>query len=169
VPVAELFACALAIVAVWMLIAARRASTLIASDVGVAGAVTLRSGRLRLVGRPDEIHRERGTGRVYPIEVKPSRRANVLYDSDRLQLGAYLVLSRETYGRRFAGYGIVRYATGDFRVALTPELEREVVHVAAAVRRARGAANVRRDHGVLGKCRACAQRVRCAEALVSIG
>ncbi len=168
-PVAELLACALAIIAVWMLVAARRTSTLIASDVGVTRAVTLRSERLRLVGRPDEVHRERGTGRIYPVEVKPSRRADVLYDSDRLQLGAYLVLVREAYGRQFAGYGIVRYATGDFRVALTPELEREVVHVAEAVRRARGAANVRRDHGVLGKCRACAQRVRCTEAIVSIG
>jgi CRISPR/Cas system-associated exonuclease Cas4 (RecB family) len=159
----------LAILGAITLMAARRQSTLVASDLGLREPVTLRSEARRLVGRPDEIHRDRRTGRLYPIEVKPRRRSDVLYDSDRLQLGAYLVLAREAYGRRFAGYGIVRYATRDFTVVLTPELEREVNRIADAVRRARAAPDVHRDHQVSAKCRACAQRLRCDEALASIG
>lgn len=159
----------LALGAVIALVAARRQSTLVASDLGLRDPVTLRSETRRLVGRPDEIHRDRQTGKLYPIEVKPRRRSDVLHHSDRLQLAVYLVLAREAYGRRFAEYGIVRYATRDFTVVLTPELEREVALIADAVRRARAARDVHRDHQVAAKCRACAQRSRCVEALASIG
>jgi CRISPR-associated exonuclease Cas4 len=144
----------------------RAASVVVASDVGVEAATTLRDPTLQIYGRPDYLVRERGRGRVYPVELKPSRAATALYDSDALQLAAYMLLAEQHYGAAFAGYGIVRYRSAEFRVPLTAELRERCVAAAAAVRAARRAATVHRDHERAAKCRACAVRSACDERLV---
>jgi CRISPR/Cas system-associated exonuclease Cas4 (RecB family) len=100
-----------------------------------------------------------------PIEVKPSRRSRRLYESDAVQLGAYLVALRATYGERAARHGEVRYASASFRVELTGALEARVREVIAAVRAGRSASVVHRSHEVPARCANCPVRERCDERL----
>ena len=117
---------------------------LISSDLGLDAIppAALSDQALRLRGRPDLLLRERGRRRVYPVEVKPTRDSPTLYASDALQLAAYMVLTEATYGSEFAGYGIVRYRSGEFRVELTPDLKRRCLDVVEAVRAARQSVGV---------------------------
>ena len=146
----------------------RTASPIIGSDVGVAGIAALpllEDPVTRIRGRPDYLVRERRRRFVYPIELKPTRTSATLYDSDVLQLAAYMLLTEAQYGAQFAGYGIVRYRSTEFRVAFTPELRRRCVVAADGVRAARAAADVHRSHEVAAKCGACAVRGACTEVL----
>jgi hypothetical protein len=76
-----------------------------------------------------------------------------------------MVLTEKAYGRDFAGYGIVRYRTAEFRVELTPEHRRRCLVALDGVRAARRAASVHRSHHVAAKCRGCAVRESCGEAI----
>ena len=142
-------------------------ASLIASDVGVGASVLLRHELLGLCGKPDYIlEREVGGRRVLiPVEVKPKRRSNRLYDSDRVQIGAYLVALRDTMPDRASRTGYVRYAGRTFEVVLTPDLEREIEELVAAVRRGRGASGMHRSHNVRARCRTCSVREHCDESL----
>lgn len=137
----------------------------VSSDVGPEPSQTLVEPVLRLRGRPDYLVRE-AAGMV-PIEIKPTRRATSLYESDRTQLGTYLLLVRATYPDVFAGYGRVRYAEAAFEVPLTTDLAARVIAIANAIRRAREVPppGVHRSHDIPAKCRACAVRTVCGEAL----
>jgi CRISPR/Cas system-associated exonuclease Cas4 (RecB family) len=106
-----------------------------------------------------------GDALLVPIEVKPSRRAGRLYESDETQLGAYLIALRATHGARAASHGYVRYAARTFRVELTAALERRVRTIVAAVRAGRSAAVVHRSHDVPARCVHCPVRERCDERL----
>jgi hypothetical protein len=112
----------------------------------------------RIRGRPDYLLRHK-KGPI-PIELKPLRTSRTLYESDRLQIATYLML---TPG---APYGIVRYKDTTFRVYLTKELEARCLAIAQEVRAARRATVVHRTHNVPAKCRACAHKAACGEALV---
>src|SRR5206468_9768164 len=94
---------------------------LIGADDSDLGLVTLRSERLGLVGRPDQILR---VGRSYiPVEQKPSARR--LYPSHAMQ-AAQCILLQEVYGVR-PPYGVVVLSGGRAeRVAFTLQLERAV-------------------------------------------
>ena len=143
------------------------APVVVASDTGAAPGVLLRDPALGLRGRPDYLIEERtanGTVLV-PIEVKPTRRSTRLYESDAVQLGAYLLALRATYGERAARYGEVRYAGRSFRVELTPALERRVGAIVASVRAGRSAAVVHRSHEVPARCASCPVRESCDERL----
>jgi CRISPR/Cas system-associated exonuclease Cas4 (RecB family) len=140
----------------------------VASDTGVAPSLLLRDDRLGLSGKPDYLLAE-GRGdqvRITPLEIKPTRRASHLYESDELQLGVYLVLTRTAYGDRAAGHGYVQYAASTFRVQLTTALEQRIARVVTSIRAGRGAAVVHRSHDVPAKCAGCAMRVHCDESLV---
>lgn len=141
----------------------------IASDTGAAASVLLRDPALGLRGRPDYLLEERdanGDARLVPVEVKPSRRSARLYESDALQLGAYLLALRATYGaERAAAHGYVRYAERTFRVELTAALEGRVRAIVAAVRAGRAATIVHRSHDVAARCVRCPVRDRCDERL----
>jgi CRISPR/Cas system-associated exonuclease Cas4 (RecB family) len=137
----------------------------IASDVGLERSATLEDSKLRIRGRPDYLLREPASGRIYPVEVKPSRTSRTLQESDALQLGVYMLLTAAQYGAAFAGYGVVRYRSGEFRLAFTPELRDRCIAAAEAVRAARRARTVHRDHTVRAKCGRCGVRRRCGEAL----
>ncbi|HZS61886.1 MAG TPA: Dna2/Cas4 domain-containing protein [Gemmatimonadaceae bacterium] len=112
----------------------------------------------RIRGRPDYLLRHKKG--VIPVELKPLRTSKTLYESDRLQIATYLMLVRT------APYGIVRYKETTFRVYLTKELEARCLKVADEIRAARRATVVHRTHNVPPKCRACAHKAACGEALV---
>lgn len=159
---------ALLLVIAWLLArttGVRAAAPLIASDVGIEVPDTLVDPALRLRGRPDYLVRERGRGRIYPVEVKPTRASQTLYESDALQLAAYMMLTEVVHGTAFAGYGLVRYRSVEFRVPLDADLRGRCLAAAAGVRAARAATAVHRSHNVAVKCRACAVRFACDEAL----
>jgi CRISPR/Cas system-associated exonuclease Cas4 (RecB family) len=143
----------------------RLGAAVVGSDVGIGQPVSLSDTALGLCGRPDLLLRERGRRRIYPVEVKPTRDSSTLYQSDALQLAAYMLLAESSYGTSFAGYGIVRYRSAEFRVTLSPELRRQCLEAAEGVRAARRASSVHRSHRVVGKCHACAVRTKCDEAL----
>jgi CRISPR/Cas system-associated exonuclease Cas4 (RecB family) len=135
------------------------------SDVDGESTDTLEDPGLRLRGRPDYLLRERGRQRFYPVEVKPARESTTLYEGDVLQLAAYMLLVEARYGRAFAGYGIVRYRSSEFRVPLTADLRRRCLAAVDGIRVARGTSDVHRSHSIAARCRRCAVRAHCAEAL----
>jgi CRISPR-associated exonuclease Cas4 len=139
----------------------------ISTDVGPEPGEMLIDPTLGLRGRPDYLIRE--AAGLVPIEIKPMRAASALYESDRVQIGAYLLLVRATYPGMFAGYGRVRYRNQTFVVPLTPELETLCATTAAAVRAARQSSDVHRTHAIAAKCRSCAMRPACSEALPAVG
>ena len=143
-------------------------STVVASDVGVGTSMLLRHELLGICGKPDYLlEREAGGRRVLvPLEVKPKRRSSRLYDSDRIQIGAYLVALRDGFPQLASRTGYVRYADRTFEVSLTPDLEREIERLVAAVRRSRRASAMNRSHNIRARCRACSMREHCDEALI---
>lgn len=146
---------------------AQTRSVVIASDVGTQRSILLRDPPLGIRGRPDYLFRTDVGDRevLVPLEVKPTRHSDRLYDSDRVQIGAYLLALRGTFPDRASDVGYVRYADRTFQVQLTPALEREVGQIAAAVREGRRAAVLHRSHNIGARCRACPMRQRCDEAL----
>jgi CRISPR-associated exonuclease Cas4 len=109
--------------------AGRRDGALVATDL--SGDLTLRSERLRLIGRPDLLRRT-ADGRTVPIELKhrPAPR-NGPYRSHEVQLWAYCLLIEEATGVP-PPYGVLRYADGEFRVPWDAAARTELL----AVRRA---------------------------------
>jgi CRISPR/Cas system-associated exonuclease Cas4 (RecB family) len=142
-------------------------SAIIASDTGLAWILIVRDEEIGVCGKPDYVIEEEIRGRrlLVPVEVKPTRRSRRLYDSDRLQLGVYLLGLRALAGDGAADFGYVRYAAVGFEVRLTPELEREVRRIAQTIRLGRTADTLHRTHGIPARCRACAVRQNCDESL----
>ena len=145
----------------------RGAATVVASDTGAGASVLLTDPVLGLRGRPDYLLEETiSGGRVLvPLEVKPTRRSLRLYDSDEIQLAAYLLAARATFGSEAAEYGYVNYAAKSFRVELTEDLEGRVRTIVAAIRAGRSSEFVRRTHRVRARCARCALREVCDQAL----
>lgn len=143
-------------------------SVVIASDVGTERSILLRDPTLGIRGKPDYLLESEVDGRrvLVPLEVKPTRRSRRLYDSDRVQIGAYLLALRGTFPDRASDVGYVRYADQTFGVRLTTELEQEVEHIAETVRRGRHAHVLHRSHNIGARCRACPVRGACDEALL---
>jgi hypothetical protein len=76
----------------------------VAADDSQLGSLTLRADRVGLVARPDHLV-QIGGGIVIPIEQKP--RAQRLYQSHLLELGAQLVVVEERFGPRPPYGGVV--------------------------------------------------------------
>ena len=140
---------------------------IIASDTGVAPPMVVRDPSLGICGAPDYILDVDLAGRrqLAPVEVKPRRRSPRLYESDRLQVGAYLLGLRAVAGDRASPVGYVRYETTHFEVTLTKELEQRIAATVSAIRRGRSAAVVHRSHNSAARCRGCAVRALCDESL----
>lgn len=115
-------------------------------------------------GRPDYLLRHNEG--LIPVELKPLRTSKTLYESDRLQIGTYLMLVRATNPGARVPYGVVRYKETTFRVYLTEDLEARCLAVAGQVRAARRSTTVHRTHNIPPKCRACAHKAACGESLV---
>jgi CRISPR-associated exonuclease Cas4 len=112
------------------ILAARRErarGALVAIDAGAA--MTLRSARYRLSGRPDVLRRL-PDGRVVPVELK-SRAAPARGPpgSHRVQVAAYCLLVEESTGVA-PPYGLLEYADGrEFRVPWDAAAKAEVVRL----------------------------------------
>jgi CRISPR-associated exonuclease Cas4 len=133
----------------------RARGELVAIDAGAA--VTLRSARYRLSGRPDVLRRL-PDGRVVPIELK-SRAAppHGPPASHQVQVAAYCLLVEETTGRA-PPYGLLQYGDGaEFRVPWNAEVRAELLRLRASLDRPYdGRATPSR-----AKCARCAWRPVC--------
>lgn len=148
------------------------AGDVIYSDTGVEEAVEapLISRRYGLVGRPDYLVQMQDAGRriVVPLEVKKRARPTPEHQHPGhvLQLAAYCMLVEEVHGVT-PPYGLLRYADGTLRIPFTEELRSEVLAAADAIRRARSAPAVHRQHEDARRCVWCGYRHACGgEALV---
>ena len=135
--------------------------SVVGSDTGAAPRMLVREPSLGLRGRPDYVLEDGAPNerRLCPLEVKATRHSHRVYESDELQIGAYLVALRGTVGASAGSTGYVRYASGTFRVDLSLDLERRVPDTVALIRRDRRASVVYRSHSV---------RARCADARCAI-
>ena len=143
----------------------------VATDTGAGRPLTepLFSRQYGLAGRPDYVIEERG--RIIPVEVKPSRRSPQPQPSDVLQLLAYCLLVEETWQR--PPYGLLRYATGTFRIDYTPAARALLLDRIAEVRTARtgrdpaarSAQGLPRSHDDPARCAACGFRAQCDQSL----
>ena len=122
----------------------------------------LTSQRFGLTGTPDYII-ETDDG-VVPVEVKPSRTDSEPRESHLLQVLAYCLLIEEQEGKR-PPYGLLRYKAETFRVDYNSETRQHVISVIAEMREAARQYEVHRNHDVPAKCRMCAYRAVCDEAL----
>lgn len=145
------------------------AGEVIYSDTGMWEEVAepLLSRRYGLVGRPDYLVRSGKEGRqsIIPVEVKSRRMPTQPLESHVLQLGAYCLLVEDHYKMR-PTHGLIRYSDGTISIPFTQDLQSLVLETADAIRRARSAPNVRRQHHDAARCRRCPYRQACGpEAL----
>ena len=144
------------------------AGEIIYSDTGALEAVDrpLISRRYGLVGKPDYLVRveEAGRKRIAPMEVKSRKAPRRPYASHVLQLATYCLLVEDHFKAR-PPYGLLRYADATFKIPFTNDLRREVLRSADAIRRARTASDVHRQHSDPARCRGCGYREACGEAV----
>lgn len=139
----------------------------IASDTGVEASILLRDPQLGLRGRPDYLLEFEVAGHplYVPMELKPGRRSRRVYESDALQVAAYLIALRATAKDAAATFGYLRYATGTFKVGLSGELEDRLHAIVNAIRAGRSAPTVNRSHSIVQRCVNCSVREHCNQAL----
>ena len=124
------------------------------------------SRRYGLVGKPDylvEVRSGRQTTLV-PVEVKSRRRPPVTPDAHILQLATYCLLVEDVHKVRPA-YGLLHYADATLQIPYTDELRRAVLEIADAIRNARKAPDVHRDHNDPARCRGCGYAHGCGEVV----
>ena len=140
---------------------------IVASDTGIAAPMFLRDPGLGLRGRPDYLLQFEVAGHplLVPLELKPGHRSRRIYDSDALQVAAYLIALRATAKDAAATFGYLRYASGTFKVGLTRELEARVHAIVEAIRAGRSAATIHRSHSIVQRCVNCSVREHCSDAL----
>lgn len=139
---------------------------LVYSDTGAEEKVEapLISRRYGLVGRPDYlVYRSEDKRKlVIPVEVKSRRRPASPHPGHILQLAAYCMMVEEVHGAT-PPYGLLRYADATLQIPFTDELRRQVIDAAEAVRRARGAPDMPRQHNEPERCRHCGYRSACGD------
>lgn len=118
--------------------------------------------KLGLTGKPDYIIERRGA--LIPVEVKPSRRSPVPYESDLMQLAAYCVLIEETQDQP-PPYGLLRYAEHTFRLDYTPQLREDIIELITEMRDALLDADCERSHDDVRRCAGCGFFAICEDAL----
>lgn len=147
----------LALIGVYRLVRARQFRIV---DVLSRDQTLLSSTTLGLSGRPDRLVRLRND-MVIPYEKKSSKR---LHDSHRIQVGAYLLLVEEAYGKRPA-YGVL--ALGDDRsikIKNTARLRRWTLRVAKEIRAQRADLSRKpRMRPSPNQCRSCSFRDGCED------
>src|SRR5438093_2295685 len=136
-------------------------------NTSTGSPLLLRDPQLGLRGRPDYLLEFEVAGHplYVPLELKPGRRSRRIYESDALQVAAYLIALRATAKDDAATFGYLRYATGTFKVGLSSELERRVSAIVQAIRAGRSAATVNRSHSIVQRCVNCSVREHCNQAL----
>lgn len=143
-------------------------ATVAEEDTVVRSQRPLRASQSRLYGRPDYILEEPVGAQVLrvPVELKPTKQSERLYEADELQVLLYLEILRELDPVTAATFGRVIYATRPFVVERTPDALARLQAVVEAVRAARlSGVPVDRTHQVRGRCRGCAMRTQCDQTL----
>ena len=130
--------------------------TVVSSDTGYerVPGVALVSHGLRLAGKPDFLIRTKEG--LIPVEEKSSLApVSGPYLSQLVQLGVYLILVEENYGR--VAYGVLKYRDRSVRVEFTQDLRQRVLGLLAELKRAERTAVevVSRSHNSASKCRRC--------------
>ncbi|NOX60525.1 MAG: CRISPR-associated protein Cas4 [Chloroflexi bacterium] len=121
------------------------------------------SQRYLLTGKPDYLV-ETG-GEIIPVEVKSTHLSgDKPYRSHALQLAAYCLLVEESYGHR-PSYGIIQYANKTIRLPFSDSLRQELFDMMQAIRSARSASLVRRNHDDPKRCVRCGFRHACGEPI----
>ena len=125
----------------------------------------LKSKKLNLAGRPDYLIKE-GEQRI-PVEVKTGRPPKAPFFSHILQIGAYCLLSEETFSEK-PSHGQIRYGfenkpheikwDSDLKGLVKEKLE-EMNDILA------GRMEAHRNHKRVGKCNNCSRRKGCPERL----
>jgi CRISPR-associated exonuclease Cas4 len=126
------------------------------------------SRRYGLVGKPDYLVQIRVGSQttLVPVEVKSRRRPAVTPDSHILQLATYCLLVEDVHKMRPA-YGLLHYADATLKIPYTDELRRAVLEIADAIRQARSAPDLHRDHHDPSRCRGCGYAYHCGEVVES--
>jgi len=125
----------------------------------------LKSAKFNLAGRPDYLIKDKE--QRIPVEVKTGRRPKAPFFSHVLQIGAYCLLSEETFGVK-PSHGQIRYGfenephevkwDSDLKGLVNEKLE-EMNDIL------KGKMEAHRNHKRIGKCNNCSRRKGCPERL----
>ena len=125
----------------------------------------LKSRKYNLAGRPDYMIKENDL-RI-PVEVKTGRRPKAPFFSHVLQIGAYCLLSEETF-RTSPSHGQIRYGfeSEPHNVVWEPKLKTLVLEKIEEMNDIlEGRTKAHRNHKRVGKCNNCSRRKGCPERL----
>ena len=125
----------------------------------------LKSRKYNLAGRPDYMIKENDL-RI-PVEVKTGRRPKAPFFSHVLQIGAYCLLSEETF-RTSPSHGQIRYGFENepHNVEWEPKLKTLVLEKIEEMNDIlEGRTKAHRNHKRVGKCNSCSRRKGCPERL----
>ena len=125
----------------------------------------LKSRKYNLAGRPDYMIKENNL-RI-PVEVKTGRRPKAPFFSHILQIGAYCLLSEETF-RISPSHGQIRYGfeSEPHNVVWEPKLKTLVLEKIEEMNDIlEGRTKAHRNHKRVGKCNSCSRRKGCPERL----
>ena len=125
----------------------------------------LKSAKFNLAGRPDYLIKDKE--QRIPVEVKTGRRPKAPFFSHVLQIGAYCLLSEETFGVK-PSHGQIRYGfenephevkwDSNLKGLVNEKLE-EMNDIL------KGKMEAHRNHKRVGKCNNCSRRKGCPERL----
>ena len=125
----------------------------------------LKSRKYNLAGRPDYMIKENDL-RI-PVEVKTGRRPKAPFFSHVLQIGAYCLLSEETF-QKSPSHGQIRYGFENepHNVDWEPKLKTLVLEKIEEMNDVlEGRTKAHRNHKRVGKCNNCSRRKGCPERL----
>ena len=125
----------------------------------------LKSRKYNLAGRPDYMIKEKDLH--IPVEVKTGRRPKAPFFSHVLQIGAYCLLSEETF-QKSPSHGQIRYGFENepHHVEWEPKLKNLVVEKIEEMNDILdGKTEAHRNHKRAGKCNSCSRRNGCPERL----
>ena len=125
----------------------------------------LNSRKYNLAGRPDYMIKENDL-RI-PVEVKTGRRPKAPFFSHVLQIGAYCLLSEETF-QKSPSHGQIRYGFENepHNVDWEPKLKTLVLEKIEEMNDVlEGRTKAHRNHKRVGKCNNCSRRKGCPERL----
>jgi len=125
----------------------------------------LKSRKYNLAGRPDYMIKEKDMR--LPVEVKTGRRPKAPFFSHVLQIGAYCLLSEETF-QKSPSHGQIRYGFENepHNVDWEPKLKTLVLEKIDEMNDIlEGRTKAHRNHKRVGKCNNCSRRKGCPERL----
>ena len=125
----------------------------------------LKSENYNLAGRPDYLIKE-GNMRI-PVEVKTGRRPKAPFFSHVLQIGAYCLLSEETFvGKPSCGQIRYGFDSDPHEVKWDSDLKALVIEKIEEMNDIlKGNMEAHRNHKRVGKCNNCSRRKSCPERL----